>query len=192
MLTETQLKDFIKAWKHEVRVSQISKRSGKRYEAVSTNPVERREAIAILLDTLIDNHGYTEDDLKSMSVTKNIVAACVYEDFQDKKALNSWRKNVEEDIEFVIYERFPKGHLFIKKEFKPSEAKESKPVEIVGTPQPMKVYQSEESEEETVPTDKPYTGSLDLEKLKKYQHPEYVPDIIDYDFLKLLKGESNE
>jgi hypothetical protein len=190
MLTETQLKDLIKAWKHEQRVSQISKRSRKRYEAISTNPVERRQAIVVLIDTLIDVYSYIEDDLKSMQVIKHIVAACVYEDFQDKKALNSWRKNVEEDIEFVLYERFPKGHLFVKKEFNPSEVKESKPIEIVGIPQPMKVYVNESSETESaeVRTE----GTLDLEKLKKHQHPEYVPDIIDLDFLKLLKGESNE
>ena len=77
--------------------------------------------------------------------------------------------------------------MLFRSQLDQSSVKESAPIERIAVPYSApSSYPQSDDEDGTTPI--PTKGSIDIEELKKYEHPDRVDDIINYDFSDLLEG----
>lgn len=74
-------------------------------DRLPSDRVERREALIILLDNLLD-HGYNKESL-TLSKKERIVKYCVNPNHKNKKKLRAWVAMLVNDLEAAILIKYP-------------------------------------------------------------------------------------
>lgn len=185
MLDRDAFEMLLVSWKQQYG-TEYRGRTGNTFMVVPGKVAQRREMLRYLIDTLITEHKYEKDDFNS-STKAMIEEACVWPEWNEVKRLREWRKNVYNDIIYVLAEAYPETFqkqeraLEPPKEYKSADG-DYNPDKYAGVPQV-----NFDSDEGAIHTGR---KELDLSKIPKVES-DWVMMSND-DLLKDLEGGLDE
>lgn len=175
MLTSHEYEKLFTLWKMEHGVERTSRR-GTTYFTVPPNSHQRRQMLSVLIDTLIEKHGYTEEDFGSVTCNY-IVDACVPEEYDNKESLRKWRKAAASDLMIVLALIFGKDEDMVNKNRDLNATRD-------------KVNQEYTANEPDLPP--PTVQKLDPLAESQKTGIALPSSVEDTEFMKLLEGQSDE
>jgi len=175
MLTSHEYEKLFTLWKMEHGVEKTSRR-GTTYHVVPPNSHQRRQMLSVLIDTLIEKHGYTEEDFGSVTCNY-IVDACVPEEYDNKESLRKWRKAAASDLMIVLAIVFGRDENMVNKNRDLSATRDKSTSEYVATEPDLPV---------------PEVQKLDPLAESRRSGIALPSSVEDTEFLKLLEGQSDE
>jgi hypothetical protein len=182
------LREILISWVEEVGKEHISDKANFKY--IPSNWIERRPLMAQLFETLIKNHGYTQDDLRSGSVRNAIVDKCLPSTKVKNIKINraDWKFYVESDYDFLLNAYFPieilpapDMDLFKDAEDIPKRKEKNENLEKYANPENLNEIK-EELEKKT-----PKIQPMDWSLVKR--DPDAIRDVLDEDFLRELESD---